>query len=182
MKYKPTIKFPKKLCIAIAGITQEFSFAYLKEAFVATLLTIANRRTERGGGDDGDDGGNDDLDDYELWVEMKKTVKALREDMGARRKRTAFGHVLEAAPAAPQVMSALPPVPAIENCPMAAKGMVQHDLAIRGCEGSLPTVSYDHPHTESSSGNAWHDLPLITDGGEVVSQRNGYPNIPPSRV
>lgn len=77
---KPSIKFPKKLCGAIAGITQDFSFAYLKEAFVATLLAIAGNRSEdeiRSGGDD--EGG--DLDDYELWREMKKQVKLLRDDM-----------------------------------------------------------------------------------------------------
>lgn len=80
---KPSIKFPKKLCPAIADITEDFSFAYLKEAFVATLLVIAGNRSEdsiRGGGDD--EGG--DLDDYELWREMKKQVKALRDDMDSR--------------------------------------------------------------------------------------------------
>ena len=80
LKNKPSIKFPKKLSPAIAGITQDFSFAYLKEAFVATLLAIAGNRSEdgiRGGGDE--DGG--DLDDYELWREMKKQVRLLRDDM-----------------------------------------------------------------------------------------------------
>lgn len=83
---KPSIKFPKKLCPAIAGITEDFSFAYLKEAFVATLLAIAGNRSEnekRGGGDD--EGG--DLDDYELWREMKKQVKLLREDMDTQFQR-----------------------------------------------------------------------------------------------
>ena len=81
LKSKPTLLFPKKLCAAIASITQDFSFAYLKEAFVATLLAIAGHRSEsgiRGGGDDGDGG---DLDDYELWREMKRQVRLLREDM-----------------------------------------------------------------------------------------------------
>ena len=35
-----------------------------------------------GGGEDDD--GDKDLNDYELWREMKKTVKALREDMGSK--------------------------------------------------------------------------------------------------
>ena len=77
---KPSIKFPRKLSPAIAGITQDFSFAYLKEAFVSTLLAIAGNRSEdgiRGGGDE--EGG--DLDDYELWREMKRQVKLLRDDM-----------------------------------------------------------------------------------------------------
>lgn len=80
LKNKPSVKFPRKLSPAIAGITSDFSFAYLQEAFVATLLAIAGHRSEdsiRGGGDD--EGG--DLDDYELWREMKKQVKALRNDM-----------------------------------------------------------------------------------------------------
>lgn len=36
------IEFPEKMQWAIAGITQYFSFAYIQEAFVAALLTIAN--------------------------------------------------------------------------------------------------------------------------------------------
>ena len=91
LKNKPTINFPQKLCPAIAGITADFSFAYLKEAFVATLLAIAGQRSEEsvrhGGGDDGDD----DLDDYELWREMKKQVKSLRDDMDNRSTDTAEG-------------------------------------------------------------------------------------------
>ena len=80
LKDKPQIKFPKKLSPAIAGITQGFSFAYLQEAFVATLSAIAQNESEdgiRGGGDE--DGG--DEDDYRLWREMKKQVRSLRDDM-----------------------------------------------------------------------------------------------------
>ena len=81
LKNRPSIKFPKKICFAIAHITQEFSFAYLKEAFVATLLAIAGNRSEIGVlGADGDEE-DGDLDDYELWREMKRQVILLREDM-----------------------------------------------------------------------------------------------------
>ncbi|CAF9904917.1 MAG: hypothetical protein ALECFALPRED_010635 [Alectoria fallacina] len=71
LKNRPSISFPKKLSSAIASITQDFSFAYLKEAFVSTLLAITWNRSEdgvRGGGDE--EGG--DLDDYELWREMNE--------------------------------------------------------------------------------------------------------------
>jgi hypothetical protein len=37
----PKIDFPEQVCPAIAGITDDFSFAYMKEAFVATLLMMA---------------------------------------------------------------------------------------------------------------------------------------------
>ena len=89
----PSIAFPEKMCPAIAGITQDFSFAYLKEAFVATLVVIAGRRSEYGGEgvtvnaaeikNENSEGSTeaDDLDAYELWREMKTQVQLLREDM-----------------------------------------------------------------------------------------------------
>ena len=46
LRKNPTIEFPEILCKAMAGIMTEFSFAYMKEAFIATLLTIAGNRTE----------------------------------------------------------------------------------------------------------------------------------------
>ncbi|KAL8978001.1 MAG: hypothetical protein Q9177_006514, partial [Variospora cf. flavescens] len=95
LRGKPSIRFPRKLCGAIAGITDAFSFAYLQEAFVATLLTIAgNRSAESTRGGDGDDEGGD-LDDYELWREMKKQVKALRNDMHNSQKVTAVVEIPE---------------------------------------------------------------------------------------
>ena len=85
---KVDVEFPKKICPAVAVITDEFSFAYIQEAFVATLLAIALKRSEsigektnyleRAGHKD-----DKDLNDYELWREIKKTVKALRDDMGS---------------------------------------------------------------------------------------------------
>ena len=69
------------MCDAIAKITEDFSFAYLKEAFVATLLELA--RDEDGSDsdsdeeDDSDDGedGKDPLDKYEFWRMFKAQVK-----------------------------------------------------------------------------------------------------------
>ena len=88
LKDKPKIAFPKKLCLAIAGITDGFSYAYLQEAFVSALLVIAGHRAEEavgGGGDDDDDDNDDDLNKYELWREIKKQIEQLRRDMGSRR-------------------------------------------------------------------------------------------------
>ncbi|KAI4122920.1 MAG: hypothetical protein LQ338_005553 [Usnochroma carphineum] len=96
LRSKPSIEFPRKLCPAIAGITGDFSFAYLQEAFVATLLAIAGHRSEervraiRGGDDDEEGGGEGDLDDYEFWREMKKQVRALRNDMDSSVKAIEF--------------------------------------------------------------------------------------------
>ena len=79
----------------MAAIMYDFSFAYMKEAFVATLLVIAGNRSEKAvpGSDAGaldhpvDDngGGDDDLDDFEIWREMKKQVLILREDMDSSK-------------------------------------------------------------------------------------------------
>ncbi|KAK7419309.1 hypothetical protein QQX98_003461 [Neonectria punicea] len=87
------IEFPDKLCRAIAEITDKFSFAYIQEAFVATLLAIARRskaKRTRGSSaeswvlvsDNEDSTGTfdeDDLDKLAFWVEIKKQVKLLRE-------------------------------------------------------------------------------------------------------
>ncbi|KAH7041233.1 P-loop containing nucleoside triphosphate hydrolase protein [Microdochium trichocladiopsis] len=125
------IAFPDKLCDAIAEITDDFSFAYMQEAFVAALLALARKRADNppsppsdGNGDgDGegvtelesrlrrarlaprvaakaraggvvDEAGDDegwmsvcasdadqDLDELELWVEIKKQIEILREGM-----------------------------------------------------------------------------------------------------
>ncbi|KAL7951822.1 P-loop containing nucleoside triphosphate hydrolase protein [Trichoderma barbatum] len=98
-----SISFPDKLCAAIAEITNDFSFAYMQEAFVASLLALA--RNEKPGEDDDDaedsamvmtvDLAEDDwvkvldrpveespeLDELALWVEIKKQVSILREGM-----------------------------------------------------------------------------------------------------
>ena len=76
LKGKPGITFPPELSPAIAAITQDFSFAFLKEAFVSTLLIIAGNRSEKA-----NRGGGDDLDKYELWKEIQIQIKQLRKDM-----------------------------------------------------------------------------------------------------
>ncbi|TPX10074.1 uncharacterized protein E0L32_001271 [Thyridium curvatum] len=88
------IDFPDKLCTAIAEITVDFSFAYMQEAFVASLLAIAGRSHgvgKSGGGKEvvteelEDDWvgvrGDKDLDELVLWVEIQKQIRILREGM-----------------------------------------------------------------------------------------------------
>ena len=156
LKNKPSIEFPKKLSVAIAGITQEFSFAYLKEAFVATLLTIANGRTDDA--NIGGSGDSRDLDDYELWREMKKTVKILREDMGARSKRTAFGHMLAAANPAPS--------PREPTDQASARGL---SLPIRSDGNLVHPVIQDDQLGEGALDRSLQAMTLITDAGNVIS-------------
>lgn len=159
LKSKPSIEFPKKLSIAIAGITQDFSFAYMKEAFVATLLTIANGRTEQLANCRGGEGGGD-LDDYELWREMKKTVKILREDMGSRGKRTAFGHLLAAT-------SPAPPLREEPTDQASARGSLS--FPIRSHENFVHPVIHDDQLGDGALDRSLQAMTLITDAGNVIS-------------
>jgi transitional endoplasmic reticulum ATPase len=86
----PEIKFPEELCEPIAQITDKFSFAYIQEAFVATLLQIArgaedddkSASTEDQAGESAEEDLRPDLDNLILWKEFKKQVKILKEQMG----------------------------------------------------------------------------------------------------
>lgn len=71
---KPEIKFPEKLCPAMAHITPGFSFAFMQECFVATLLVLA-RQT------DGIEQDDEDLDKYELWKVFKRQADILRKEI-----------------------------------------------------------------------------------------------------
>ncbi|KAF2098637.1 P-loop containing nucleoside triphosphate hydrolase protein [Rhizodiscina lignyota] len=83
LQKKPSIEFPKVLCRPMAKITDDFSFAYLQEAFVATLLVLA-RGEEPGSHEEyAEDGGDGDLESYELYRAFRAQVKLLREDMGS---------------------------------------------------------------------------------------------------
>jgi hypothetical protein len=83
LKNKQSIEFPAKLCDAIADITEDFSFAYLKEAFVATLLELAREHEDNDEESNDDDDEDDPLDKYEFWRAFKAQAKALRDDMGS---------------------------------------------------------------------------------------------------
>jgi transitional endoplasmic reticulum ATPase len=105
------IDFPDVLLDKIAGITDGFSFAYMQEAFVSTLLVIAGQQeastdvsgqvsegdvesvtdafevvglTESGeqSRDGNDDDVKDPLDRFVLWKEMKVQVALLKREIG----------------------------------------------------------------------------------------------------
>ena len=104
LKTNKDIDFPKKLSPAMAAITDGFSFAFLQECFVATLLVLAREEDE----DDnilsarGDarnikwnskkakpfDGDNDDLDDYKLWVTFKEQADILRKEVESQKAKS----------------------------------------------------------------------------------------------
>jgi len=71
------VEFPKEMSARVADITDGFSFAYMKEAFVAALLVIVAKSDElriwrhRG----------DPLAENILWKEIKRQVENLRKEM-----------------------------------------------------------------------------------------------------
>ena len=65
------VEFGDEMCGKVVGVTEGFSFAYMQEAFVASLLAIARREGEGGEG----------LGEDVLWEEMQKQIEALREGL-----------------------------------------------------------------------------------------------------
>jgi transitional endoplasmic reticulum ATPase len=59
----PEIKFPEELCNTVADLTEGFSFAYMKEAFLASLLVVANGDVKEG-----------------LEAALREQIKNLREE------------------------------------------------------------------------------------------------------
>ena len=87
------IEFPEEICTAVAKITDGFSFAYIQEAFVATLLAIAAE-------DDliipSQTGNDESLDKYILWRQIKKQIKILRDEISDKQ------HLSKETPTNPQ--------------------------------------------------------------------------------
>lgn len=77
LRHNKQIEFPKILCAKIADITSDFSFAYMKEAFVAALLVIVARRDEPAV----HRRHRDELEGNILWEVIQEQIKALREEM-----------------------------------------------------------------------------------------------------
>lgn len=82
-----SIGFPEKLCPAIADITDEFSFAFMQEAFVSTLLAIARGSSDGGDDDDYPSDGDDDSDGEDDG-EDAQNIKVMHEMHRSRTHRT----------------------------------------------------------------------------------------------
>jgi transitional endoplasmic reticulum ATPase len=76
LKGNKKVEFPEEMSARVADLTADFSFAYMKEAFVAALLVIVARSDESrfSSREDG-------LDGNVLWKELKKQISALRKEM-----------------------------------------------------------------------------------------------------
>jgi transitional endoplasmic reticulum ATPase len=78
LKENERVVFMNELYHRIAEVVEDFSFAYMKEAFVALLLLIARREDDDELDDEFEEvreharNQDDDAEDLVLWREMKK--------------------------------------------------------------------------------------------------------------
>lgn len=80
LAHNSAIEFPERLCKPMAGITDGFSFAFLQECFVGSMLALAHDSGDTGGpGKDEED--DENLDKYELWRVFKKQAAVLRKEI-----------------------------------------------------------------------------------------------------
>jgi len=90
-----TFDFPPELSKAIADITEDFSFAYLKEAFITSLLVIVavqrgtnkefSKAPEEANGEPSIEGASK-LDSNLLYRVLRKQIQTLRYEMEGSRK------------------------------------------------------------------------------------------------
>jgi len=78
---KPEVDFPSRLCPAMAHVTPGFSFAFMQECFIATLLEVARRRGKVEPKRRALDDPTDDLDQYELWRIFKAQARILKKQL-----------------------------------------------------------------------------------------------------
>jgi ATP-dependent 26S proteasome regulatory subunit len=77
LKGNQSVDFPKEMSGRIADITDQFSFAYMKEAFVAALLVIVRKGDQKPKYRSWED----DFSGNILWKELKKQIESLRKEM-----------------------------------------------------------------------------------------------------
>lgn len=83
------VDFPKKLCAPMAHITPGFSFAFLQECFVATMLALARREGHAVSLRPYDpENIGDGLEEYEIWVAFKEQADILRKEIESQRTRS----------------------------------------------------------------------------------------------
>jgi hypothetical protein len=76
--------FPDAMCEAIAGITEDFSFAYLKELFLSALLGLA--RDAAGVVTPEEEDVGKELEKLVLWRRVRDEAKLLRKDLKSKSK------------------------------------------------------------------------------------------------
>ena len=100
----------------MAHITPGFSFAFLKECFVATLLALARENDDSANDRRPFDSDNDDLEDYALWVAFKEQADILRRELENQQRRQAQALEWGDIPARPAPSTEARPKPSPPVC------------------------------------------------------------------
>lgn len=99
----------------MAHITSGFSFAFLQECFVATLLVLAREEDETVARPFDDE--NEDLDDYKLWVAFRKQAETLRKEVeGQERKKSQLAEWCMGSDLASPIDGVLPTLARQQSC------------------------------------------------------------------
>ncbi len=86
MAENQAVDFPARMCSAIAEITDGFSFAYLQEAFISSLLVLVNSQREGVSNERSQKPVSEILESVVLWRVMNKQVEMLRNEIKGSRK------------------------------------------------------------------------------------------------
>lgn len=87
LRSNKNIDFPKKLCQPMAHITPGFSFAFLQECFIATMLALARKEHRAFSVRPYDPENSDGLEDYDIWVAFKEQAEILRKEIEIQKGR-----------------------------------------------------------------------------------------------
>ncbi|GIZ49736.1 hypothetical protein CKM354_001276300 [Cercospora kikuchii] len=157
LAHNETVEFPELLCPAMASITEGFSFAFLQECFVGSMLSLVHKADVTSDGH-----GDKNLDKYELWRAFKKQADVLRKEI-----RNESEEIAEQQQSRP-FHSPLP-MPALSKPPFSSLGALHRPP--QGLTGLLAGGAF-----EQSKGQ---DLPNLIgkldmqDGGDVARLNAG---------
>ena len=87
LQTKPMI-FLRRMCSAIASITDGFSCVYLQEAFIPSLMVVAEEQSEAGRAAEerAQDGDSSSLESVLFWRVINQQVNMLRNEIKGSRK------------------------------------------------------------------------------------------------
>ncbi|KAK0936319.1 hypothetical protein LTR29_012081 [Friedmanniomyces endolithicus] len=145
LSHNAAIVFPAKLAPAMSRITPGFSFAFLQECFVATLLILA-----RGEDDDDDDahaargadgGGEDEgLEKYELWRVFRRQADILRKEVEGEEGQQVQQQPLMQVAGWGAEAGQVPIYPAMSGGPTDNDKTLRHDVWSRRADTGLPDL------------------------------------------
>ncbi|KAK1819201.1 hypothetical protein LTR12_006391 [Friedmanniomyces endolithicus] len=137
LSHNAAIVFPAKLAPAMSRITPGFSFAFLQECFVATLLILARDEDDayvvRGADDD------EGLEKYELWRVFRRQADILRKEVEGEEDQQQQQQLMQGAGWGEEA-GQIPIYPAMSGEPTDNDKNLRHDVWSRRADTGLPDL------------------------------------------